>query len=255
MWNGCTPIFGNAQIESCSNSIEVNFRSCPQSSWTQNPIFLTFGPKILNKNFQAKAQSINTVDGWNPAPVEVGSLSHYLQGFCHIPRGWEWDFWTINRMARLRLSPQPFRRRKNQPSRRSNDGGNYGNWEAVDPYNLGCSCWNDELMWVYLCLSPTPSKCSFKSSNVAFVDQWHVVMEHQVFPPLQPEAGCVLCFQMHWRNLPSDGPNCRFPKNDFKDPLKLDVNHPIWSQPKRTFIRYINNWMNQSLWLLHQLST
>ena len=24
-----------------------------------------------------------TVDGWNPAPVEVGSLSHYLQGFLH----------------------------------------------------------------------------------------------------------------------------------------------------------------------------
>ena len=24
-----------------------------------------------------------TVDGWNPAPVEVGSLSHYLQGFIH----------------------------------------------------------------------------------------------------------------------------------------------------------------------------
>ena len=25
-----------------------------------------------------------TVDGRNPAPVEVGSLSHYLQGFVHI---------------------------------------------------------------------------------------------------------------------------------------------------------------------------
>ena len=24
-----------------------------------------------------------TVDGRNPAPVEVGSLSHYLQGFIH----------------------------------------------------------------------------------------------------------------------------------------------------------------------------
>ena len=24
-----------------------------------------------------------TVDGWNPAPVELGSLSHYLQGFIH----------------------------------------------------------------------------------------------------------------------------------------------------------------------------
>ena len=25
----------------------------------------------------------HTVDGWNPAPVEVGSLSHYLLGFIH----------------------------------------------------------------------------------------------------------------------------------------------------------------------------
>ena len=24
-----------------------------------------------------------TVDGWNPAPVEVGSLSHHLQGFIY----------------------------------------------------------------------------------------------------------------------------------------------------------------------------
>ena len=34
-------------------------------------------------------QQGNTVDGRNPAPVEVGSLSHYLQGFIH-PR---WLFW------------------------------------------------------------------------------------------------------------------------------------------------------------------
>ena len=26
----------------------------------------------------------HTVDGWNPAPVEVGGLSHYLQGFIHL---------------------------------------------------------------------------------------------------------------------------------------------------------------------------
>ena len=30
------------------------------------------------------------------SPVEVGSLSHYLQGFFISPRGWPWDFWTIN---------------------------------------------------------------------------------------------------------------------------------------------------------------
>ena len=26
---------------------------------------------------------LTTVDGWNPAPVEVGSFSHYLSGFIH----------------------------------------------------------------------------------------------------------------------------------------------------------------------------
>ena len=26
------------------------------------------------------------------SPVEVGSLSHHLQGFQNIPGGWEWDF-------------------------------------------------------------------------------------------------------------------------------------------------------------------
>ena len=32
----------------------------------------------------------DTVDGWNPvnSPVEVGSLSHYVQGFSTIPGGW-----------------------------------------------------------------------------------------------------------------------------------------------------------------------
>ena len=29
----------------------------------------------------------NTVDGKNPATVEVGSLSHYLQGFSTVPGG------------------------------------------------------------------------------------------------------------------------------------------------------------------------
>ena len=32
------------------------------------------------------------------SPVEVGTLSHHLQGFQNIPGGWEWDFWTINNM-------------------------------------------------------------------------------------------------------------------------------------------------------------
>ena len=32
-------------------------------------------------------------------PVEVGSFSHYVQGFTTIPGGWPWDFWTINSMG------------------------------------------------------------------------------------------------------------------------------------------------------------
>ncbi len=37
----------------------------------------------------------HTVDGRNPALVELGSLSHYLHGFIH-PRWWSPEFWTIN---------------------------------------------------------------------------------------------------------------------------------------------------------------
>ena len=33
------------------------------------------------------------------SPVEVGSLSDYLQGFSTISGGWGWDFWTINRIT------------------------------------------------------------------------------------------------------------------------------------------------------------
>ena len=38
----------------------------------------------------------HTVYGRNPAPVEVGSLSHYLQGVLYIQPVVVWDFWTIN---------------------------------------------------------------------------------------------------------------------------------------------------------------
>ena len=37
---------------------------------------------------------LTTVDGRNPAPVEVGTLSHYLQGFIH-PR-WLFGISSIN---------------------------------------------------------------------------------------------------------------------------------------------------------------
>ena len=36
-----------------------------------------------------------TVDGWNSAPVEVGSLFHYLQGFINIPGGAGFPPWTV----------------------------------------------------------------------------------------------------------------------------------------------------------------
>ena len=37
--------------------------------------------------YHSYAKRIHTVDGRNPATVEVGSLSHYLQGFFYIPGG------------------------------------------------------------------------------------------------------------------------------------------------------------------------
>ena len=51
--------------------------------------------KIKNKIFRLY---IHAVDGSEirRSPVEVGSLSHYLQGFSTIPGGWSWDFWTIH---------------------------------------------------------------------------------------------------------------------------------------------------------------
>ena len=45
---------------------------------------------------ETKWTTHDTVDGRNLAAVEVGSLSHYLQGFNTIPGGWPWEFWTIN---------------------------------------------------------------------------------------------------------------------------------------------------------------
>ena len=42
--------------------------------------------RAYNKNLLETAVALATVDGQNPAPVEVGSLSHYLQGFIHTRR-------------------------------------------------------------------------------------------------------------------------------------------------------------------------
>ena len=42
------------------------------------------------------------------SPVEVGSLSHYLQVvfFVHPNGGWPWDFWSINSMRVFAFQPQ-----------------------------------------------------------------------------------------------------------------------------------------------------
>ena len=41
----------------------------------------------------------DTVDGRNPAPVEVGSLSYYLQGFIHAR--WLFGISSINSMLKV----------------------------------------------------------------------------------------------------------------------------------------------------------
>ena len=60
---------------------------------------------LLQDQFQTTSLIVgHTVDGRNPAPVEVGSLTHYLQGFLH-PR-WLFEIsepsivWLINRFWR-----------------------------------------------------------------------------------------------------------------------------------------------------------
>ena len=51
------------------------------SSWEQEVADRT-NPPSRGDTEQDLCQTCGTVDGSDPAPVEVGSLSHYLQGFC-----------------------------------------------------------------------------------------------------------------------------------------------------------------------------
>ncbi len=48
-----------------------------------------------------------TVDGWNLAPVEVGSLSHYLEGFSTIPGGAGFQLSTVSLPWELLLIRNP----------------------------------------------------------------------------------------------------------------------------------------------------
>ena len=71
---------------------------------------------------------------WYPAPVEVGSLSQYLQGFKHIPGGeGRPDFWTINSITAIFLIPTD---RTNKPNQRM---------FIVDPWGTP----NTYLTWVW----------------------------------------------------------------------------------------------------------
>jgi len=49
-----------------------------------------------------QAEHVITVDGRNPAPVEVGSLSHYLEGFT-LPR-WLFGIYSINSIYMVHLN-------------------------------------------------------------------------------------------------------------------------------------------------------
>ena len=58
------------------------------SAWTEEVEQSSASSWVLSMDqTQEVSQQLPTVDGWNPAPVEVGSLSHYLQGFIHPPGG------------------------------------------------------------------------------------------------------------------------------------------------------------------------
>ena len=56
---------------------------------------MSFRPGTRCINFKL---SCHIVDGRNPVPVGVGSLSHYFTGFDTPSQVVVWDFWTINSM-------------------------------------------------------------------------------------------------------------------------------------------------------------
>ena len=72
------------------------------------------------------------VDGRNPAPVEVGSFSNYLQGFIHPTGGWEWDFWTINSSYMMAIKAISSKSIRPPPKLQG------------DSSNTSQHCWSDE---------------------------------------------------------------------------------------------------------------
>ena len=78
-------------INWCHTVNTCQYQTCSTCGWT-------FPIRKSHKASQKKAQksrnfqdSRGSVDGWNPAPVEVGTLSHYLQGFIQ-KKVVVWDF-------------------------------------------------------------------------------------------------------------------------------------------------------------------
>ena len=64
-----------------------NLSSRPKILCLVDLLIVAHGPGTQVGNWSQETQWNDTVDGRNPAPVEVGSLSHYLQGFIHSKGG------------------------------------------------------------------------------------------------------------------------------------------------------------------------
>ena len=84
----------------CDEPLLPSFGAGLSNSWCccTCPSHCSTWSKLALENLKRQQKSwkkptdmrVDTVDGWNPAPVEVGSLSNYLQGFIH-PR-WLFGF-------------------------------------------------------------------------------------------------------------------------------------------------------------------
>ena len=85
--------------------------------WNHHLVLVS--PWYLVKIFQKTMPTLHshTVDGWNPAPVEVGSLSSYLQGFIH-PRWCRISAINsiISQVERIYLLPLPIMEIQGQPT-------------------------------------------------------------------------------------------------------------------------------------------
>ncbi len=164
------------QIESWSNSIEVNFTSCPEKSSLEN----THPVSLQLCSCQA-----------SPEPGAFPAAQPPKQAM----NRW-WKRWLF-------LDGKPILTTWDQDVNWLIDG-----WGGAVEMMSWCGCVSCVYAWAFKMHLQVRCAC------------WRHKMEHQVFPPLQPEAGY----------LPSEG-NWRF-LHDFKGHLKLDVNLPISPKQK-----------------------